>query len=175
MALVVVNAEFGREIGSSSSRRLRSQGMVPGIVYGTEAVVAVSFNAREFRNAFHGRSAKGAMISLKLPTGTKLARVQDIQRHPVKRELAHVDFQEIDKNEIINATVGVQAEDPTIEIHHSSIEVTGPAGSVPGSVDLTPDLFDAEGHITVASIKLPSNIVCVLESDTVIAVLAEVE
>ncbi len=174
MAQIVVKAEEQRETGSAPSRRLRSAGKVPGILYGPGGATSVSFDAREFRNSFAGRASRGSLVSLQLPSGPRLARIQDLQRHPVRREISHVDFMEIDMAEIITASVGLDVEDG-LTLQMTSIDLVGPAGAIPGSLAVTLDSADAEGNVIVSKLALPKSISAVLDADAVVATLTPVE
>ncbi len=90
--------------GSRATRRLRREGLVPGVVYGGgDEPVAFQADARELRNALaHG----GAVITLTLEGGKQAPVVlKDHQRHPVTGVTLHVDMLRVDLTQKINAVV----------------------------------------------------------------------
>jgi large subunit ribosomal protein L25 len=98
------------EKGSRAARRLRREGLVPGILYGGEDGEAVSFKvgSRDLRNALQDGSAV-----LDLKVGKESARpviVKEQQRHPVRGEVLHIDLLQVRLDEKIHATVGVELE-----------------------------------------------------------------
>jgi large subunit ribosomal protein L25 len=97
-----------RTPGSSrETRRLRREGLVPGIIYGGgEEPVGFSVDARELRHALH---AAGAVLELSVDgaTGTPVV-LKDSQLHPVRGDLMHVDLLRVDLNRPISAVVTIE-------------------------------------------------------------------
>jgi len=95
------------EFGSRTARRLRRDGLVPGVVYagGSEAR-AFSVPEREVRNAL---SAGGALLDLTIGGGkTEPVVVKEEQRHPVRGELLHLDLQVVRLDQAIQSEVGIE-------------------------------------------------------------------
>ena len=86
--------ETRNEAGKGVARRLRSAGRVPGVIYGGgRGAVLVSMEAREAHNLFHSISLDDTVLHLAVDGGaTEFARVQEVQVHPFRDELLHVDF-----------------------------------------------------------------------------------
>jgi len=97
------------EFGSRVTRRLRKSGKVPGVVYGASDGSAVSFaaDARELRRVLVG---SGALIDLKVGGDTRPVILKDMQQHPVRGDLMHVDFVQVRLDEKIQTTVALHAE-----------------------------------------------------------------
>jgi large subunit ribosomal protein L25 len=97
------------EFGSRVTRRLRKTGKVPGVVYGASDGSCVSFaaDARELRRVLVGA---GALIDLNVDGDTRPVILKDIQQHPVRGELMHVDFVQVRLDEKIQTTVALHAE-----------------------------------------------------------------
>lgn len=91
-------------IGSSPSRRLRREGRVPAVVYGLgDAAVPVTVDAREMQRALiYGANA---LINLQIGDDGQLTMTKDIQRHPVRGDLVHVDFVRIRADQEVQAEV----------------------------------------------------------------------
>jgi large subunit ribosomal protein L25 len=97
------------EFGSRVSRRLRKSGQVPGVVYGASDGSCISFaaDARELRRIIVGA---GALIDLKVDGDARPVIVKDMQLHPVRGDLMHIDFLQVRLDEKIQTTVQLQAE-----------------------------------------------------------------
>jgi large subunit ribosomal protein L25 len=97
------------QFGSRNTRRLRRTGQVPGIVYGTPEgdVIAFSAEARELRRVLVGA---GALIDLKVDGDARPVIVKDMQFHPVRGELIHIDFVQVRLDEKIQTQVAVHVE-----------------------------------------------------------------
>jgi large subunit ribosomal protein L25 len=97
------------ERGTRATRRLRRQGLVPGVVYGGGGGDCVSFkvDSRVLRQVLVDGSA---LIDLEVAGTTRPVIVKDQQIHPVREEVMHIDLLEVRLDEKIQTTVGVQIE-----------------------------------------------------------------
>ncbi|HJY84622.1 MAG TPA: 50S ribosomal protein L25 [Candidatus Binatia bacterium] len=96
--------------GKGYASRLRREGKVPGVFYGPGTTTSpVCVDAREFRLKLAGLEGSHLIQILSpLPAlNDKVALLKEIQRHPVSRELLHVDFYEVDVNKPLQATVSL--------------------------------------------------------------------
>ena len=89
---------------SRATRRLRRQGLVPGVIYGGEAEPETfAVDAKVLRNALH---AAGAVLEVTIEGGKQdNVVVKDVQRHPVRGEVTHIDFLRVRMDVAIHATV----------------------------------------------------------------------
>jgi large subunit ribosomal protein L25 len=98
--------------GKGDAKRLRREGRVPAILYGHGVEpLAVSVDERELYRALHGPAGRNALIVLDAGDGAVLTVVRDIQRHPVRRDLVHVDFLAVDRDVRIDVEVPVHLVD----------------------------------------------------------------
>jgi large subunit ribosomal protein L25 len=98
--------------GSAESRRLRKQGMIPGVLYGRgKDPVAISIAERELRRALTGDAGLHAILDVTLDGDGKAARpsiLKSYQQDPVKGSLTHIDLQEVRLDQPIQARVVVE-------------------------------------------------------------------
>jgi large subunit ribosomal protein L25 len=104
-----LSAEERPERGSRETKRLRRQGLVPGVVYGGGSDESVSFkvDSRVLRQVLVDGSA---LIDLEVGGKTRPVIVKEQQLHPVRDEVMHIDLLEVRLDEKIQTTVGVQVE-----------------------------------------------------------------
>jgi len=96
---LVLVAKSGRVSGSPVSRRMRLDGQIPGVVYGaTTDPVVITCNNRELRAAMSKQQLVGTVVQLELDGKRRHAIVKEIQRHPVRQEVLHIDFQVLNQN-----------------------------------------------------------------------------
>ncbi len=98
------------QLGSRRVRRLRKEGLVPGVLYGKGHARAFVVGERELRTALTGPSGLHAIVDV-LVEGQKTphhAVLKEYQRHPIRGTLTHVDFHEVRLDQPIQATVTVQ-------------------------------------------------------------------
>ena len=99
-------ATTGRQTGSAASRRLRGEDHIPGVVYGQgKDPVSVTVERRELRHAVSGRAGMNSLITLQVDGKKFAALIKDVQRHPVKRSVNHIDFLRVDLDQEITVNV----------------------------------------------------------------------
>src|SRR5579871_3855242 len=105
---VTLVAETGRVTGSRPARRLRAEGLVPGVVYGLDREpVSVAVAWPELRRALTTEAGLNALITLDVEGHQDLTIVKDLQRDPVRRSVTHVDFLRIDRDAEISVDVPI--------------------------------------------------------------------
>jgi large subunit ribosomal protein L25 len=175
---VILDAELGRPLGSASARRLRASGKIPGVVYGhgTEPV-PVAVDARAFRVAMSGEAGMNQLLSLRSADQTLLTLARDLQRHPVKGTVTHVDFQIVRRDEVIAAEVPVVLTGEAIQVHRGdglvdqllfSITVHARPADIPSSIEVDIDDLEIGGAVRMADITLPRGVTVDLEDDAAI-------
>jgi large subunit ribosomal protein L25 len=98
------------DLGSRSSRRLRRDGFIPGVLYGKGAARAIVVGERDLRKALTGPSGLHAIVDV-LIEGQKSphhAVLKEYQQHPLRGVITHVDFHEVRLDQPIHASVTVQ-------------------------------------------------------------------
>lgn len=95
--------------GKSEARSLRREGRVPGIAYGRDLDEPrpVSVDANDLFHAFNTDAGTNAILALQLDGDQQLAIARDIQRHPVKRHVVHVDFVTVSRDVRIEVDVPI--------------------------------------------------------------------
>lgn len=114
-----VNARGSGQLGSRNVRRLRREGLVPGVLYGSGEPVAIAVGERELRTALSGPSGLHAIVDV-IVDGSKPhhAVLKEFQRHPVRGTVTHVDFHEVRLDRPIQTTVSIQlvGEAPGVKV-----------------------------------------------------------
>ena len=174
-----LSAETGRTTGSPSSRRLRAADRIPGILYGHGMTpVVLSVARRDLRVALSGPAGQNTILNLSVDGSSYNAVVKEMQRHPVRRNVSHIDFVQINLTEEIVMSVPVHltgvakqvvAAGGLVDAAVDSIEVRTTPANVPNEIviditDLTP-----ESVIHLADLKLPAGVVAIGDPDMLIA------
>src|SRR5215212_486776 len=103
MASAQLSASARSTGGKGVSRKLRADGRVPAIVYGHgREPQALSINTRELERMLDHISAESTVIDLDIDGKASRTLIREIQRHPFKRQILHVDFQELVAGEKIS-------------------------------------------------------------------------
>jgi large subunit ribosomal protein L25 len=179
MADIVLAAQAGRPTGSSASRRLRATGKVPAVVYGrgTEPR-SVSVDWRELRGALTTDQGVNALLTLDLDGRKTKAIVKELQRHPVRRDVLHVDFLEVDPDKPVDTEVTivlegdaekVTREQGVVEQAMNTLLVTGKPADIPGHIVVDVSDLEIGQTITVADLDLAEGIVTHADPEETIA------
>ena len=170
MATHVINVERREDEGKGASRRLRRDGKVPAIVYGGDLPpVKIQLDHEKLWLAQQNEWFYSSILDLSLNGDIQKVLLRDIQRHPNKQQLIHLDFQRISDNEILRAAVPLhfvnQEKSPAgktagVVIMHELTEVTVAClpKDLPASieVDLTELAVGAVVHLS--DLKLPAGV-----------------
>jgi len=180
MPEVVLAAESGRELGSSSTRRLRAQGKIPGVVYGHGAdPIPVAVSGREFQIALSGEAGLNTLLSLEVGGKNFLTLARDIQRHPFKNVVTHIDFQIVRRDELISAEITINLVGEPIEVQHGdgivdqqlfTLAIKAKPADIPPSVDLDISELTIGAALHVSDIAIPKGVE--LETDPEATVVA---
>lgn len=164
-------ATTGRPTGSAASRRLRAEGHIPAVLYGGGmSPLSLTVERRDLRVALSGPSGTNTLLALEVDGTSYPAVVKDIQRHPVKRTVSHVDFMAVNMEAEITVAVPVhlsgeskaaQAVDGIVDAAVDTIEVVCTPGNIPAeiSIDIT-SLVPGE-VIRLSDITLPKGVTAV--------------
>jgi large subunit ribosomal protein L25 len=179
MPEIVLEAQLGRESGSRSSRRLRRDGLVPGTVYGHGTdPVSVAVGARELRNALSGEAGTNALLSLQAGSQTYLTLARELQRHPVRGSVTHVDFQIVRRDEIISAEIPVNLIGEAIEVQHGdgmveqqlfTLPVRAFPADIPNFVELDISELTIGAFLRVSDLRLPDAVTIDIDLEVTVA------
>jgi large subunit ribosomal protein L25 len=181
MANANLSATVRNETGKGAGRKLRASGNVPAVIYGhAREPQSLSINTRELEKLLTQIAAASTVIELSLDGRMSRALIREIQRHPFKKQIMHVDFQELVAGEKVTVAcpityVGTAAgvrEGGVLDqiLHQLQIEVD-PA-NMPNHIDV--DVTDvAIGHsLHVRDIPVPNGVVFLDDPDTTVCVVA---
>jgi large subunit ribosomal protein L25 len=168
MAEITLKAETGRVLGSAASRRLRAEGKVPAVVYGAGVEpTSVAVEWRDLRVALTTDKGLNAVIELDVDGDSHPTIVKDMQRHPVRRDILHVDFLVVERNKPVEADVPIQLEgEPekvlqqrgvvAQELH--ALTISAKPADIPGHLSLDISELEIGQTITVAELTLPRGV-----------------
>jgi large subunit ribosomal protein L25 len=177
MAHVSLTARERTEFGNGPTRRLRKAGFVPGVVYQPGGPsLALSLSDRDLRRAI----AEGRTGVIDLAVGDAPARpvlLKDWQLHPVRLDVMHVDFVEVDLTQEIEAPVAITLEGDAIGVREGGV-LDQPLREVVVSAlpDALPDHLEADvtelaigDSITVSDLTAPEGVAIVSDPEIVVA------
>ena len=168
MAEIILTATPRPPQGTRPARRLRAEGKVPGVVYGLGAdPVPLAVEWRELRAALVTEQGMNAVINLDLDGQQTPTLVKDMQRHPVRRNVLHVDFIRVDLSKTVDVEVTIHLEGEAEMVSREggvvdqvlqSLLITARPADIPSG--LTVDITDLEigDAKRVSDIALPEGV-----------------
>jgi large subunit ribosomal protein L25 len=163
-------AEIREDSGKGASRRLRREGKVPAIIYGAgRPPRSLTFDHNRVIQQLENESFYSSILNIKVGEKSQAAIVKDIQRHPARRQVVHMDFQRILADQEIRMNVpihllgadvapGVKAEGGTVSQMRNDIEVVCLPKNLPEYLDLDISELELDGLMYLTDIPLPEGV-----------------
>lgn len=168
MAEIQLVAEPGRPEGSRASRRLRRDGRIPAVVYGHGIdPIPVSVDAKELRVALNGEAGSRALLDLRVGSERHLAVARQLERHPVRHTVTHIDFQVVSRDEIISADVpivlvgeatAVSRGDGSVAQELLTLNVKARPSDLPPHIELDISELEIGMAVRVSDLQLPEGV-----------------
>jgi large subunit ribosomal protein L25 len=178
MSETVLQAEIGRRAGSSDARRLRADGKIPAVVYGHGMdPISVSVDRRELRQALSGAAGMNTILDLTVDGTVYPSLIKDIQRHPVKRSVQHIDFIQVNLNEEVVVSIPIhldgEAKDVSsngglVDLAMQELQVRTTPRNIPDSVVIDVSEMTMDTVIRVEDIALPAGVTAEAEADAAV-------
>jgi len=163
-------AELREDRGKGASRRLRRQGKVPAIIYGAgRPPRALSFDQNKVLKQLENESFYSSVLSIKVNDKSQAAILKDLQRHPAKHLIMHMDFQRIVEDEEIKMNVplhfvgeeiapGVKQGGGKVAHLINDIEVACLPKDLPEYLEVDVAELELDAMLHLSDIKLPKGV-----------------
>lgn len=180
MAEITVVAEAPRPIGSRAAGRLRSEGKIPGVIYGHgRDPLPIAVEGRALRAALTTSAGLNALLALQVGDETHLTLAREIQRDPVRSTVTHVDFLIVRRDEVVQAEVPINLvgearrvaqADGFIEQLLTSLTVHATPANIPSHVEVDISGLDIGDTIRVSDITLPDGVSTELDPEEAVVI-----
>jgi large subunit ribosomal protein L25 len=180
MAEIKLPAEPGRPTGSRPSGRLRAAGKVPAVVYGHGLEpLSVAVEGRALRAALTTEAGMNALLDLEVDGASHLTMAREIQRHPVRGTVMHVDFQVVRRDEVIAAEVPITLVGEATRVHQDdgvvdqqlfNLTVQATPGRIPNTIEVDVTALVIGDTIRVENLSLPDGVETEVDPETAVVV-----
>lgn len=173
MASIKLTAEVRAEKGKGAARRARRDGKIPAVIYSKEfGNKTVYLPAHETFLIVKDNS--NALLEVQLDGDKQLALMKDIQRHPVRRDILHIDLLAVSRTEKVDVDVpleitGEPAPGTIFTQEFFELSVTCPAIEIPESLQVSIEGKEAGETLLVSDIELPADVETSLDPEEVVA------
>ena len=182
MAMVSFNATAREKGGKGAARQLRARGQVPAVIYGHgREPMSLSLNARDLDKLLGHIQAESTVIEVTVEGHTAKTLIREIQRHPIKRQILHVDFQALVAGEKVIVSIpivltgtaeGVKLEGGVLEQPLRELEIEVDPSNIPDHVELDVTNMMIGDSLHVSDLKVPEGVEIQDDPETSVAVLA---
>lgn len=178
---IKIKGEIREIFGKNASRRLRKEGKIPAILYGThEKNVALSLDKKDIFQILRSESGENTIFKVSYDSKTRDVMIKDVQTNPADDELFHVDLILISMDKEIRVTVpfiligeavGVKAEGGFVDFVTREAEIECLPKAIPEHIEVDISELHLHQSIKVEDISPPAGAKWVSELETVIAMI----
>ena len=163
-------AELREDQGKGASRRLRHQGKVPAIIYGAgRPPRSLSFDQNKVLHQLENESFYSSILNIKVNDKSQAAILKDLQRHPAKNMIMHMDFQRIVDDVEIKMNVplhfigedvapGVKTGGGSMSRLMNDVEISCLPKNLPEYLEIDVSELELDEMLSLTDIKLPKGV-----------------
>lgn len=182
MATASLSASRRSETGKGAARSLRRNGRIPAIIYGHDREPQpLAVPERDLEKLLSQISADNTVVELSIEGAGARALIREIQRHPFKRQILHVDFQEIVAGEkmtmrvplrLVGTPVGVRLGGGIIDHTLRELNVLVDPANAPNHIDVDVTDLELGQSIHVDQLEVPAGVTVLDEPGAAVVVIA---
>lgn len=182
MAEITLKATSRTELGNGPARRLRADGKIPGVVYGLGAdPIPVTVEWRPLREALTTDAGLNALIDLDVDGDVSLTIVKELQRHPIRGNVLHIDFLRVSADAEITVDVpvvlegeakAVESENGVVDQVLTSLAISAKPGDIPNELTVDISGLTVGDAIRVGDLQLPAGVTTDVDPEDAIVMAA---
>lgn len=166
----IIHAELREAHGKGASRRLRHEGKVPAILYGgLGEAISLATSHNELMKHTRRRGFFSQLLDLEIDGKHEQVVLKDLQRHPVRDQILHVDLQRVRADKALRSRVhieftggavcpGVKNNGGIVEHHLIEVEIECLPKDLPEQIDVDLSAMDIGDVLRVSDLKLPAGV-----------------
>ncbi len=178
MPEIVVAAQGRTDTGKNVNRRLRTQGLIPGVVYGAaKESIAVAVSPKEITTILRSASGENTLFDLDLDGKRRKVILKEFQLEPIKGQILHADFYEVALDKLLEVKVhvelhgtpvGVKVQGGIIDFVTRELEVECLPTDIPEKIVLDVSALELGKHLRVSDLTAPPKVKILTEPDVVV-------
>ncbi|RUO59474.1 50S ribosomal protein L25/general stress protein Ctc [Pseudidiomarina insulisalsae] len=165
-----IQAELRTDTGKGASRRLRRADKVPAILYGAnKEAVSLTLDHNKVNNMADHEAFYSHILTLVVDGKKQQAILKDVQRHPYKPKLTHLDFQRVEKDQKLHTHVplhflnektakGVKDEGGVVVHHINDVEITCLPKDLPEYLEVDVAALQIGDNLHLTDLQLPHGV-----------------
>ena len=168
MSTASLSASVRTETGKGAARKIRQAGNIPAVIYGHgREAQSLVLNARDTDKLLKSIAISSTVIELAIDGKTARTLIREVQRHPFKRTITHMDFQELVAGETVSVHCpivyigvpeGVRLEGGLLDQIMHQLHIEADSSSIPNHIDVDVSSLKIGNTLHVSDLKLPAGI-----------------
>lgn len=171
--------------GTSASKRLRREGIVPAVVYGSkQTAYTIQVKESKFAEIFRKQTSENFLVNLEIEGAkekSKLAFVQDIQRNPLTGGFVHVDFRAVQEDEMISATVPIILEGEAAGVKSGGLlehlvhdlEIQCKPSDLPSQIVYDVSAVEVGESVKISDLSFPEGVSTKMDGEVLVALVTK--
>jgi large subunit ribosomal protein L25 len=164
------------DIGTTGAQRLRRTGKIPGVVYGHGHATPIAVDAKQLADLLLSGN-KSKIVDATIGDQHDSVLLRRVEAHPISRRPLSVDFQRVSRDEAITSNVtvvttgtpvGVRDGGGVMDVISHTLEIKGPAQSIPDNLTVDVSGLDVHQHVLASEVALPKGFTLITPPDTVV-------
>lgn len=183
MANATLSANVRAETGKGAARKIRQAGSIPAVIYGhNREPQSLVLNARETEKLVKSIAVSSTVIELSIDGKTARSLIREIQRHPFKRTILHIDFQELVAGETVTVKCpivyigtpeGVRLEGGILDQIMHELQIQVDPANIPNHIDVDISALKVGKSLHVSDLKVPAGIKIVDDASSTVCIVQQ--
>ena len=180
METILLNGALREGLGKEANRKLRANGQMPAVLYGVgiEKAISVVLEPRQLVKALDNPKKTNALMSVELPgdAGTHTVLVREIQRHPVRRTILHVDLVVPDLTKSVVSVIPLRYTGKSIGVSmggrlrmpYREVSVESMPANIPSEIVVDITALDIDDSVHASGLTTSDNFSVIYDRDFVV-------
>jgi large subunit ribosomal protein L25 len=177
-----LSASRRTDTGKGAARKLRAAQMIPGVIYGhNREPLALSMSSRDLDRLLERIAAETTVVELTIDGAMSRTLIREIQRHPYKREVLHVDFLELVAGEkvtvdlpivLVGTPEGVRSDGGILDQILREVSVEVDPVNMPSHIELDVSALGINDSLHVSDLKVPEGVELLVDAEATVCVVS---
>ncbi len=183
MATTTLTANVRAETGKGAARKIRQAGDIPAVIYGhNREPQSLVLNARDTEKLVRSIPVSSTAIELTVDGTTVRTLIREIQRHPFKRTILHIDFQELVAGETVvvrcpivylGTPEGVRLDGGILDQIMHELQIQVDPSNIPNHIDVDITSLKVGKSLHVSDLTVPAGIKIVDDPTTTVCIVQQ--
>jgi large subunit ribosomal protein L25 len=180
---VKLSARPRPEAGRNAVKQVRARGAVPAVIYGAHETPAnLEVDRKAIETVLAHAANEHVLVDLEIGGANKLSLIQEIQRHPVRGEILHIDFHAVSRTETITSEVpiesvgeaaGVKTNGGLLQQQLRTLEIECLPQNLPDLLTVDVSALNIGESIHVKDLVLPAGVTALADGDITVFLVSE--